>query len=70
MVEGAPKLMTWGEASLAHFNGLRPCSKPTVSPTDQPAHGARHGFYNLTVFEFITDSLCWGTICAGVATTT
>ena len=49
VVASAPSLMDYlGEASLAHFDGLKRCGGGGVA-TDQPAPGARTGYYNLKV---------------------
>jgi histidyl-tRNA synthetase len=68
LVDGAPRLIDFlGEASLAHFNGLRAildanCIGYTINP--RLVRGL--DYYNLSVFEFITGSLgAQGTICAG-----
>ena len=68
MLESAPKLMAFlGEASLAHFNTVR--SILDVSGVDyviNPRLVRGMDYYNLTVFEFITQSLgSQGTICGG-----
>lgn len=68
MVTGAPKLMDYlGEASLAHFNGLRAILDASqVAYTVNPRLVRGMDYYNLTVFEFITDRLgSQGTVCAG-----
>jgi histidyl-tRNA synthetase len=68
LVNGAPRLMDHlGTESLAHFNGLRAILD---------AHGIAYtvntrlvrgmDYYNLSVFEFVTDQLgSQGTVCAG-----
>jgi len=68
MVEAAPQLMDFlGEASLAHLNGVR-------SVLDAVGLGYRINprlvrgldYYNLTVFEWVTDLLgSQGTVCGG-----
>ena len=68
MVEGAPRLIDFlGEASLAHFNGVRAMLEANgIAYTVNPRLVRGMDYYNLTVFEFITDSLgAQGTICAG-----
>jgi histidyl-tRNA synthetase len=68
LVNGAPRLLDHlGTESLAHFNGLRAILD---------AHGIAYtvntrlvrgmDYYNLSVFEFVTDQLgSQGTVCAG-----
>ena len=68
MVEGAPKLIDFlGEASLAHFNGLRAILDANgIAYTINPRLVRGLDYYNLSVFEFVTGSLgAQGTICAG-----
>ena len=68
LAEGAPKLMDFlGEASLAHFNTLRALLDASgVSYTINPRLVRGMDYYNLTVFEFVTQSLgSQGTICGG-----
>ena len=68
VAEGAPKLMDFlGEASLAHFNTLRALLDASgVSYTINPRLVRGMDYYNLTVFEFLTQSLgSQGTICGG-----
>ena len=68
LVEGAPKLIDFlGEASLAHFNGLRAILDANgIAYTINPRLVRGLDYYNLSVFEFITGSLgAQGTICAG-----
>ena len=68
MVEGAPRLIDFlGEASLAHFNGLKAMLDANgVAYTVNPRLVRGMDYYNLSVFEFITGSLgAQGTICAG-----
>jgi histidyl-tRNA synthetase len=67
-VEAAPKLIDFlGEASLAHFNGLRAMLDANgIAYRINPRLVRGMDYYNLSVFEFITDSLgAQGTICAG-----
>jgi histidyl-tRNA synthetase len=68
VVESAPKLMDFlGEASLAHFNALRAILDANgISYTLNPRLVRGLDYYNLTVFEFVTDRLgSQGTVCAG-----
>ena len=68
VAEGAPKLMDFlGEASLAHFNTLRALLDASgVSYTINPRLVRGMDYYNLTVFEFVTQSLgSQGAICGG-----
>ncbi|HSV35960.1 MAG TPA: histidine--tRNA ligase [Ramlibacter sp.] len=68
MVEAAPRLIDFlGEASLAHFNGLKAMLDANgVAYRINPRLVRGMDYYNLSVFEFITDSLgAQGTICAG-----
>ncbi|MFZ4285484.1 histidine--tRNA ligase [Variovorax sp. HJSM1_2] len=68
VVESAPKLMDFlGEASLAHFNALRAMLDANgISYTINPRLVRGLDYYNLTVFEFVTDRLgSQGTVCAG-----
>lgn len=68
VVESAPKLMDFlGEASLAHFNALRQILDANgVQYTLNPRLVRGMDYYNLTVFEFITDQLgSQGTVCGG-----
>ena len=68
MLEGAPRLMDFlGEASLLHFNGVKAVLDACgVAYTINPRLVRGMDYYNLTVFEFITDSLgSQGTICGG-----
>ncbi len=68
VVDSAPRLLDFlGPKSLAHFDGL----KAILDANDIPwtlNHRLVRGldYYNLTVFEFVTDRLgAQGTICAG-----
>lgn len=68
VVEAAPKLMDFlGEASLAHFNALRQILDVNgVHYSLNPRLVRGMDYYNLTVFEFITDQLgSQGTVCGG-----
>ena len=68
VVESAPRLVDFlGEQSLAHFDGLK-----AILDANGIAWTLNHrlvrglDYYNLTVFEFVTDRLgAQGTICAG-----
>ncbi|WP_405023408.1 histidine--tRNA ligase [Limnohabitans sp.] len=68
VVEAAPKLMDYlGEASLAHFNAVRAILDASgVTYRINPRLVRGMDYYNLTVFEFVTDRLgSQGTICGG-----
>ena len=68
MVEGAPRLLDFlGEASLAHLNAVTAILDANgVAWRINPRLVRGMDYYNLTVFEFITDQLgAQGTICAG-----
>jgi histidyl-tRNA synthetase len=68
LVEAAPKLMDYlGEASLAHFNGLRALlDAQGIAYRINPRLVRGMDYYNLSVFEFVTTSLgSQGTVCAG-----
>ena len=68
LVESAPQLMNFlGEASLAHFNALRQILDANgVQYSLNPRLVRGMDYYNLTVFEFITDQLgSQGTVCGG-----
>jgi len=68
VVESAPQLMNFlGEASLAHFNTLRQILDANgVQYSLNPRLVRGMDYYNLTVFEFITDQLgSQGTVCGG-----
>jgi len=68
VVESAPQLLSFlGEASMAHFTGLRTILDANgLSYTINPRLVRGMDYYNLTVFEFITESLgSQGTICGG-----
>jgi histidyl-tRNA synthetase len=68
VVEAAPKLIDFlGEASLAHFNAVKAILDASgVSYRINPRLVRGMDYYNLTVFEFITESLgSQGTICGG-----
>jgi histidyl-tRNA synthetase len=68
VVESAPQLLSFlGEASMAHLNGLRSILDANgIQYTINPRLVRGMDYYNLTVFEFITESLgSQGTICGG-----
>jgi histidyl-tRNA synthetase len=68
VVESAPKLMDFlGAESLAHFNGLRAILDANgIGYTINPRLVRGLDYYNLSVFEFVTDRLgAQGTVCAG-----
>ena len=68
VVESAPKLMDFlGAESLAHFNGLRAILDANgIAYTINPRLVRGLDYYNLSVFEFVTDRLgSQGTVCAG-----
>ena len=68
VVETAPKLMDFlGAQSLAHFNALRLILDANgVTYTLNPRLVRGMDYYNLTVFEFMTDQLgSQGTVCGG-----
>lgn len=68
LVEAAPQLMDYlGEASLAHFNAVRAVLDAVGQPyTLNPRLVRGMDYYNLTVFEWVTDRLgAQGTVCGG-----
>lgn len=68
MLEAAPKLMDFlGEASLNHFNSVKAMLDANgVAYCINPRLVRGMDYYNLTVFEFVTQSLgSQGTICGG-----
>ncbi len=68
LVEAAPKLMDFlGEASLAHFNAVRSALDAVGQPYSiNPRLVRGMDYYNLTVFEWVTDRLgAQGTVCGG-----
>ncbi len=68
LIEGAPKLMDFlGEASLEHIGGVQALLKEAGIPYRiNPRLVRGLDYYNLTVFEWITDKLgAQGTVCAG-----
>ncbi len=68
IVEAAPKLIEYlGEESLAHFAGVQALLKDAGIPYRiNPRLVRGLDYYNLTVFEWVTDQLgSQGTVCAG-----
>jgi histidyl-tRNA synthetase len=68
VVDAAPRLLDFlGEASLAHFNALKAILDANGVPYSvNPRLVRGMDYYNLTVFEFVTDRLgSQGTVCAG-----
>ncbi|MGY4829370.1 histidine--tRNA ligase [Sphaerotilaceae bacterium SBD11-9] len=68
VVEAAPKLMDFlGEASLAHFNAVRAILDAAGLAYRVNTRLVRGmDYYNLTVFEWVTDQLgSQGTVCGG-----
>ena len=68
MVQAAPRLLDFlGEASLAHLNAVTAILDANgVAWSINPRLVRGMDYYNLTVFEFITDQLgSQGTICGG-----
>ena len=68
VVNSAPQLMDYlGDASLQHFTRLRAILDANgVSYTINPRLVRGMDYYNLSVFEFVTDQLgSQGTVCAG-----
>ena len=68
LVEAAPKLMDYlGEASLKHFDGVQAILKDAgIHARVNPRLVRGLDYYNLTVFEWVTDQLgAQGTVCAG-----
>ena len=68
IVEGAPKLIDFlGEASLRHFESVRQILDANgVGYRVNPRLVRGMDYYNLTVFEFITEHLgSQGTLCGG-----
>ena len=68
LVEGAPRLMDYlGDASKAHFAAVQAILDANgVAWRINPRLVRGLDYYNLTIFEFITDSLgAQGTICGG-----
>jgi histidyl-tRNA synthetase len=68
LVAGAPKLLDYlGETSLKHFDGVQAVLKDAGVPYAIDHRLVRGlDYYNLTVFEWITDRLgAQGTVCGG-----
>jgi histidyl-tRNA synthetase len=68
LVEAAPTLMSFlGEASLAHFDAVRAVLDAAgLAYRVNPRLVRGMDYYNLTVFEWITDKLgAQGTVCGG-----
>ncbi len=68
MANAAPRLLDFlGEASLAHFNGVRAIlDAAAIKYTINPRLVRGLDYYNLTVFEWVTDKLgSQGTVCGG-----
>ncbi len=68
MAEAAPKLLDFlGEASLAHFNGVKALLDAVgLAYRINPRLVRGLDYYNLTVFEWVTTKLgAQGTVCAG-----
>ncbi|CAB1369953.1 histidine--tRNA ligase [Denitratisoma oestradiolicum] len=68
LVEGAPKLIDYlGEESLKHFEGVQAVLRDAAIPYRiNPRLVRGLDYYNLTVFEWISDQLgAQGTVCAG-----
>lgn len=68
LVEGAPQLMSFlGEASLAHLAGVRAVLDAAgLEYRINPRLVRGMDYYNLTVFEWVTDLLgSQGTVCGG-----
>ncbi len=68
MAEGAPKLLDFlGAESLAHFAGVRALLDAVgLAYRINPRLVRGLDYYNLTVFEWVTDKLgAQGTVCAG-----
>ena len=68
LVEGAPKLIDFlGEASLSHFEAVRSVLEASgLAYRVNPRLVRGMDYYNLTVFEWVTDQLgSQGTVCGG-----
>ncbi|MFZ2855091.1 MAG: histidine--tRNA ligase [Rhodocyclaceae bacterium] len=68
MIGGAPKLIDHlGAESLAHFEGVQQVLRDAGQPFEiNPRLVRGLDYYNLTVFEWVTDRLgAQGTVCAG-----
>lgn len=68
MIAGAPRLMAHlGAESIAHFEGVQQVLRDVGLPYEiNPRLVRGLDYYNLTVFEWVTDRLgAQGTVCAG-----
>ena len=68
LIGGAPKLIDYlGAESLAHFEGVQQVLRDAGLPYEiNPRLVRGLDYYNLTVFEWVTDRLgAQGTVCAG-----
>ena len=68
LVAGSPRLLDYlGDASLKHFDGVQAVLKDAAIPYTIDHRLVRGlDYYNLTVFEWITDRLgAQGTVCGG-----
>ena len=68
VIAGAPRMLEYlGAASLAHFEGVQRILKDTgISYRINPRLVRGLDYYNLTVFEWVTERLgAQGTVCAG-----
>jgi histidyl-tRNA synthetase len=68
LIEAAPRLLDHlGDASLAHFEGVQQVLKDAGIPYSiNPRMVRGLDYYNLTVFEWVTDRLgAQGTVCGG-----
>ena len=68
MIAGAPRLIDFlGPESLAHFEGVQQVLRDVGIPYEiNPRLVRGLDYYNLTVFEWVTDKLgAQGTVCAG-----
>jgi histidyl-tRNA synthetase len=68
LVEAAPKLIDYlGEESLKHFEGVQALLRDAgIAAQINPRLVRGLDYYNLTVFEWVTDQLgAQGTVCAG-----
>lgn len=68
VIAGAPRLLErLGDASMAHFEGVQRVLKDAGVPYQVNPRLVRGlDYYNLTVFEWVTDRLgAQGTVCAG-----
>ncbi len=68
LIEAAPRLLDHlGEASLAHFEGVQQVLRDAgIAYSINPRMVRGLDYYNLTVFEWVTDRLgAQGTVCGG-----